>query len=197
MKRLVLAILAVLSLAVGVDAQTFRGTINGTVTDPSGAVVSAAKITVEYPATGLSRTATTNGSGLFLVVGLPVGHVVVDALKDGFRPVHTETDLNVGETQTLDFPLEIATVGSSVDVISEADLVKDSAAIGATFNNTQISQLPINGRNWGGLMTLTPAGRTLLASAVPIWAHTHGTVEGLLPGADPDRFRRDLQAMMS
>ncbi|HWK46697.1 MAG TPA: MarR family transcriptional regulator [Stellaceae bacterium] len=47
------------------------------------------------------------------------------------------------------------------------------------------------------LMTLTPAGRTLLASAVPIWAHTHGTVEGLLPGADPDRFRRDLQAMMS
>jgi len=47
-------------------------------------------------------------------------------------------------------------VDTSVEVVAEAELVRNSASVGATFNNTQINQLPINGRNWGGLMTLTP-----------------------------------------
>jgi hypothetical protein len=153
-------------------------------TDPSGATIANAKITVAYAATGLNRSATTNSSGLFLIVGLPVGHVSVDAVKDGFRPVHTEIDLDVGETKTLDVPLEIATVGATVEVVAEADLTKNSAAIGATFNNTQISQLPINGRNWGGLMTLTPG-------AIDTGTGNGASVRFFAQGGDDNNFRID------
>src|SRR5260370_40078953 len=109
MKTQLLCLLSVFLLS-GFTAwgQVDKATVTGTLTDPSGATIPDAKVTVAYPATGLNRSAMTNGSGLFLIVGLPVGHVVVDVVKDGFRPVHTETDLDVGQTKTLDFPLEIA-----------------------------------------------------------------------------------------
>src|ERR1700760_364725 len=92
--KIVLFVFACLTAFGQVD----KASVTGTLTDPSGAVVPGAKINVAYPATGLSRSATTNSSGVFLIVGLPVGHSVIDATKDGFRTVHTEVDLNVGET---------------------------------------------------------------------------------------------------
>src|SRR5262245_4203773 len=137
-------------------AQVDRAAVTGTLHDSSGALVTEAKVTVTFPATGLKRTTLSNGSGAFLIAGLPVGHVQVQAEKQGFRTIRAEVDLGVGETKTLDFAFEIATTETTVEVAAEADLARTSAAVGATFDNTQISQLPINGRNWGGLMTLTP-----------------------------------------
>ncbi len=164
--------------------QVDKAAVTGTLVDPTGATVAGAKITVVYPATGLSRSVETNGSGVYLIVGLPVGHVVVDATAGGFRPVRTEIDLNVGQTRTLDFPLEVTGVDASVEVVAEADLEKSSAAIGATFNNTQISQLPINGRNWGGLMTLTPG-------AIDTGAGNGASVRFFAQGGDDINFRVD------
>jgi hypothetical protein len=151
-------LLPVLFFALGAFAlaQVDRATVTGTLRDPSGAVLAQAKITVSYPATGLSRTAVSNESGAYFIAGLPVGSTVIEAQKTGFRAVRTETDLGVGETKTLDFVFEIASVDTSVQVIAEADLVRNSAAVGATLGNTQISRLPINGRNWQNLMTLVP-----------------------------------------
>ncbi len=164
--------------------QVDKASITGTLSDPSGASVPAAQITIEYPATGVSRSVTTNASGVFLMVGLPVGHAVVNAAKTGFRPVRTEIDLNVGATRTLNFPLEVLSVDTSVEVVSEDDLQKSSAAIGATFNNTQISQLPINGRNWGGLMTLTPG-------AIDTGAGNGASVRFFAQGGDDVNYRVD------
>ena len=175
---------AFLLSSLGALGQVDKAAVTGTLTDPSGATVADAKISVAYPATGLTRSATTNESGVFLIVGLPLGHAVIDAQKPGFRPVRTEMDLNVGETRTLDFPLEVAGVDSTVEVVAEADLQRSSAATGAIFDDTQISQLPLNGRNWGGLMTLTPG-------AVDTGAGNGGSVRFFGQGGDDINYRID------
>src|SRR5215471_14375641 len=66
-------------------AQVDRATITGTLRDPSGAAV-----TITYPATGLHREVAANGSGVFLFPGLPVGHVTLDAVHNGFRSIRVE-----------------------------------------------------------------------------------------------------------
>jgi hypothetical protein len=182
--RYVYLLCALLISGLGASAQVDKASLTGIVKDPSGASVPEAKITVSYPATGLTRSVVSNGSGLFLMVGLPVGHATVDTVKPGFRPIRTELDLNVGETRTVDFPLQIASVDSSVEVIAEADLQKSSAAIGATFNDTQIAELPINGRNWGGLMTLTPG-------AIDTGAGNGASVRFFGQGGDDVNYRVD------
>src|SRR5216683_2912229 len=88
MKRLVLAILVVLSLAVGVNAQTFRGAINGTVTDPSGAVVPNAQVKATENSTGIDHTTVTTSDGAFAFQDIPLGFYKVTVTASGF-PVYT------------------------------------------------------------------------------------------------------------
>ena len=144
-----------LLFALAALAQVDRATITGTVRDPSGSVVAESRVTVANATTGLRREVVTNNAGVFLITGLPLGHVSVDVAKAGFRPLRSETDLSVGETKTLNFNLELASQETTVSVVAEAELVRNDATVGATMGNTQISQLPINGRNWQNLMTLT------------------------------------------
>jgi opacity protein-like surface antigen len=165
-------------------AQVDKGTVTGTLTDPTGATVAEAKVNIRYPETGLTRSAGTNASGAYLLVGLPVGHVLLETEKNGFRPIRSEFDLAVGETRTLNFALQLATVDSSVEVVAEADLDRTSAAVATTFDNTQISQLPINGRNWGGLMTLTPG-------AIDTGAGNGASVRFFGQGGDDVNYRVD------
>ena len=185
MKRVCAFLIPILlSAALTVLGQVDKATITGTVTDASGGAVPEARVTLEYPATGLTRTVSSNGAGVYLMVGLPIGHVIVNIDKAGFRPVRSDIDLNVGATRTLDFHLEILNVDTSVEVVSEDDLQRSSAAVGATFNNTQISQLPINGRNWGGLMTLTPG-------AIDTGAGNGASVRFFAQGGDDVNYRVD------
>jgi hypothetical protein len=165
-------------------AQVDRATVTGTLHDPSGALVGGAEVTITYPATGLRRSVVSNGSGAYLVAGLPLGRVTIQAAKDGFRSVQTETDLGVGETKTLDFALQVASVDSSIQVVAEAELVRNTAAYGSTLENTQISQLPINGRNWQNLMTLVPG-------AVDTGAGNGASVRFFARGGDDNNFRID------
>ena len=84
MKRLGLAILVVLSLAVAANAQTFRGAINGTVTDPSGAVIPNAQIKATEKATGIEHSTVTTSDGLFAFQDLPIGTYKVTVTASGF-----------------------------------------------------------------------------------------------------------------
>ena len=170
--------------AAAAMAQVDRASVTGTLLDPSGSVVLDAKVTIHYPDTGLERLALSNSSGAFLLTGLPVGHAVIEVEKTGFRTMRMETDLNVGETKTLRFALEIAGIDIGVDVVAEADLPKTSAAVGATFNNTQMSQLPINGRNWASLMALTPG-------AIDTGAGNGASVRFFAQGGDDNNYRID------
>jgi hypothetical protein len=184
MKNSSLCVFAVLLFSSAAMAQVDKGTVTGTLTDPAAASVPNAKVTIRYPATGLTRSGETNASGAYLLVGLPVGHVVLETEKSGFRAIRTEFDLAVGETRTLNFALQLATVDSSVEVVAEADLDRTSAAVATTFDNTQISQLPINGRNWGGLMTLTPG-------AIDTGAGNGASVRFFGQGGDDVNYRVD------
>jgi len=183
-KHLLCILCASAFLAVPAVAQVDKASVTGTLTDPSGAPVDGAEITVNYPATDLKRSVVTNSSGAFLLVGLPVGHVILEGAKGGFRRVRTEFDLDVGKTRTLDFSMQVSSVDTSVEVIAEADLERTSAAVGAIFDNTQISQLPINGRNWGGLMTLTPG-------AIDTGAGNGASVRFFAQGGDDINYRVD------
>lgn len=164
--------------------QVDRATLTGTVRDPTGAVVANAQITLRYPATGLARAVTSNASGAYLIGGLPVGAAALEIQKPGFRALRSEIELNVGETKTLNYSLEIAGVDTTVEIVAETELVRNSAAIGATFDNTQLSQLPINGRNWGGLMTLNPG-------AIDTGAGNGASVRFFGQGGDDNNFRID------
>src|SRR3984893_16929449 len=86
MKRLVLVILVVLSLAVAANAQTFRGAINGTVTDPSGAVVPNAAVKATEASTGIDHTTTTTSDGAFSFQDVPLGLHKVTVTATGFPP---------------------------------------------------------------------------------------------------------------
>src|SRR5260370_17890637 len=104
MKRIALAILAVLSLGVGVNAQTFRGSINGTVTDPSGGSVPNATVKATESATGIDHTTTTTSDGAFSFQDIPLGLYKLTVTATGF-PVYTVDKVEVvaGQIYTLSF----------------------------------------------------------------------------------------------
>src|SRR6267142_1536743 len=94
MKRLVFAILLVLSLAVAANAQTFRGAINGTVTDPSGAVVPNAQVKATETATGIDHNTVTTSEGQFSFQDIPLGSYKVTVTASGF-PAYTVDKVDV------------------------------------------------------------------------------------------------------
>src|ERR1039458_34056 len=83
----------VLLAAVTLSAQTFRGTILGTVTDPSGAVVAGAKVTVKNVGTGLERTTETSADGSYALSELPIGTYTVTVVLTGFRSEEHTSEL--------------------------------------------------------------------------------------------------------
>src|SRR5258708_32790827 len=99
--------------AAALSAQTFRGTILGTVTDPSGAVVSGAKVTVRNTGTGLERTAQTRADGSYSIPELPIGTYSVTVSQAGFQPsVTTDVTVDVATARRLDFALKTGEVST-------------------------------------------------------------------------------------
>src|SRR6266852_6291533 len=106
MKRLVLAILVVLSLAVGVNAQTFRGAINGTVSDPSGASVPNAAVKATENATGIDHSTTTTSDGAFSLQDIPLGFYKVTVTASGF-PAYTVDKVQVTAGTIYTLPVKL------------------------------------------------------------------------------------------
>ena len=184
---------AVLALAPLASAQADRATLNGVLRDPSGAVIAEAKLSVTYPASGLIREVVSNGSGAYVVNGLTLGAIVIDAQKTGFRPVRTETTLSLGETRTMDFVFEVATVGESIQVVAEAELTRNTAAIGGVMDNTRISRLPINGRNWSNLTALIPGAVDTGGSNIRFLGHGPDDSNLRIDGVDATSVRNQTQ----
>ena len=139
-------------------AQTSSATLQGTVTDPQGQVVPGAKVTALSPATGLQRQVTSNEAGLYVVNFLPVGAYTVTVEARSFKQARLENiTLEIGQTRALDIALEIGTVEQTVTIVDSAPpLDRNSATIGTVIQSSQIKELPLNGRNWAGLMMLAP-----------------------------------------
>lgn len=152
---LAIAIGTVLSVAPA-GAQLDRASLTGTVTDATGAVVVNAKVGVTHEGSGLERAGVVGASGAYVIPQLPIGTYTVRIEAEGFRAIQFEkVELQVGQTRTLDARLEIATAATTVEVRgTAAALDRSSAEIGTVVQSEQVSQLPINGRNWASLMVL-------------------------------------------
>src|SRR5438093_3851622 len=158
MKRLVLAIVVVLSLAVGMNAQTFRGAINGTVTDPSGGVVPNATVKATESATGIDHSTVTTSEGQFAFQDIPLGFYKVIVTASGF-PVYTVDKVEVvaGTIYTLNVKLTLQQQATTVEV-SAAALTLDTttATQNMTITSDVVQDVPLNGRDFTQLIAVAP-----------------------------------------
>src|SRR2546430_6747256 len=158
MKRLVLAILVVLWLAMAANAQTFRGAINGTVTDPSGGVVPNAAVKATEIATGIDHNTVTTSEGAFAFQDIPLGLYKVTVTAPGF-PVYTvdKVEVAAGTIYTLAVKLSLQQQATTVEV-SAAALTLDTttATQNMTISSDVVQDVPLNGRDFTQLIAVAP-----------------------------------------
>src|SRR5215470_2437948 len=158
MKRLSVAILLVLSLAVAANAQTFRGSINGAVTDPSGGLVPNATVKATEIATGIDHTTTTTSDGAFAFQDIPLGFYKVTVTATGF-PAYAVDKVEVvaGQIYTLNVKLQLQQQTTTVEV-SAAALVLDTATQTQTMTIPEdiVQDIPLNGRDFTQLISVAP-----------------------------------------
>ncbi len=140
-------------------AQDVTGKITGTVTDPSGAIVANAKVVVTNKATGIAHETTSNSSGVYQVLQLPIGRYKVSAEAPGFQQVtiDSETPLEINQTLRIDVNLQVGRISSAVTVESRPSQVEtENATVGATVTGQAIFELPLNGRDTLDLVKTQP-----------------------------------------
>ena len=134
------------------------GSFSGTVTDNSGAVVAGVKVTIVSQATNLSREAMTDSTGHYTVPQLGVSLYTIHVEMAGFKTVEAkDVRLQVDEQRELDFSLIPASVNTSVQVnATEVAVETTNATLGQVITAEEVAELPLNGRNFVQLATLTP-----------------------------------------
>jgi hypothetical protein len=155
--RMILAF--VILAATGLAAQTFRGTILGTVTDPSGAVISGAKVSVRNVNTGQERGTQTSADGSYSIPELPIGTYTVTVSQTGFQTsVTTNVAVDAATERRVDAALKPGEVATRVEVSGEelSQVQTTSAELGNTITTEIIEHLPVNGRDYTKLIYLSP-----------------------------------------
>ncbi|MGB8060565.1 MAG: carboxypeptidase regulatory-like domain-containing protein [Candidatus Sulfotelmatobacter sp.] len=145
--------------AVGASAQTFRGTILGTVTDPSGAVIAGANVTAKNTGTGLVRSTTTSGDGSYSLPELPIGSYDVTVSQAGFQTfVAKGVTVDVATERRVDAALKAGQVSTQVEVAGDLlpQVETTSNDLGGTLTADTIESLPVNGRDYQKLIYLNP-----------------------------------------
>jgi hypothetical protein len=167
MKNTLLAILVVLLAGCSAFGQALSGTIVGTVTDPAGAVVASAKVTLTNIGTSFARTVETNQDGHYVASSFPTGKITVTVEQPGFQKlVRTGAELTAADTLTIDLALQVGNVQQTVEINAEATLLQtEEATISSLVSNQQILQMPLNGRMFTQLIMLMP-GTTSAAPAL-------------------------------
>ncbi|HYZ83679.1 MAG TPA: carboxypeptidase regulatory-like domain-containing protein, partial [Bryobacteraceae bacterium] len=140
-------------------AQQGRGSIQGTVSDSSGATIAGANVSIVNVDTNTTFTTQTSEDGYYSAPTLAVGNYTVNVEKEGFkRAVRTGITLQVDQRAQVDLTLDLGAVSESVQVQGQAPLVDTgSASIGKVVENRRVVELPLNGRNALALTLLTPS----------------------------------------
>ncbi len=159
-ERLRACVLAAALIATGATfagAQTDTARIQGTVTDSSGAAIPNASVLVTNTSTNAVQTITSDASGNFIVNALPIGTYKAEVKAAGFGGAVQNFTLSVSQVQALDFKLAVGAENTVVEVTDAAPLVDGAtSALGETIEGRQVTELPLNGRNFTGLALLTP-----------------------------------------
>jgi len=182
-------------MAVGsARAQSPTGTISGVVTDPTGAALSEARVSIVNSATGQIRALTTSGEGHYSAAALAPSVYTVTVEAIGFKQIDRDAIVEAGTTTTVDLTLELGEMSESVTVAGTQPLVRhDHHQVGGVVTRDQIERLPLNGRNFLELAKLEPGvtnparladGRVFVSSlggglqTIPRIGSTRVTVDG-------------------
>ena len=184
---LFLALLSLLALPAPVRAQATTGTISGTVTDESKAVMPGVTMVVRNTETGATRTLVTDERGGFRALNLPPAVYAVTAELSGFTPAKRDNlNLEIGRDVNADVVLKIGNVSQEVTVQGAATNVELSSTVaGGVVTATQIAELPLNGRNFMQLATLQP-GVTVSRGTARDFSGGFGNTQVSIGGARPE-----------
>jgi hypothetical protein len=158
MRRVLFAVLLLLSFQLPAFCQTFRGAINGTVTDPSGASVPGANVKAIESATGIEHSSVSTSDGQFAFQDLPLGAYKIVVAASGF-PENTVDNVTVtaGEIYTLTVKLSMASQATMVEV-SAAAITLDTTTQTQTMTlpDAVVQDVPLNGRDFTQLIAISP-----------------------------------------
>ncbi len=156
-KSLCRVVLFLLASGLSAFAQSTTATLEGTIYDPTNAVMPNVKVTAVQPATGQQRSAVTNEEGAFILRSLPIGEYAVTAEMAGFKKEEmTNIVLQIDQTVRIDFNLKPGQVGETITVQASAPLLSVSSDVGSVVDNQRIIELPMNRREFLQLAELEP-----------------------------------------
>src|SRR2546429_4537263 len=150
--------LVLLIFANGTRGQTASGEVNGTVTDKSGGFVGSAAVKLTNQATGIDDRATTNSYGYFVFINVKPGMYVLGVEARGFKTTRISSfEVGVNQTVTQAVSLDVGAVNEQVVVSAETAMLEASTSeLGTVIPEKAVNDLPLNGRNFTQLLTLTP-----------------------------------------
>ncbi len=184
--RLAVSLLAiVLSCAAAAYGQSATGQVNGTVLDSSGAAVAGATVRLINQGTNITNTATTNASGNYIFLSVLPGNYVISVDQTGFKTSKTSPfDVAVNQTVTRPVTLQVGSTSETVEVVaSQGELLQTSTSeLGTVIPEKSIHELPLNGRNFTQLLTLTP-GATPVSTAQGTGVSTQDAAISGVPGS--------------
>jgi hypothetical protein len=157
-QMILFSVFASLGLAINLSAQIRGASLNGTVTDPSGATIPNAKVDVLLPSTGFTRQVVTGSGGVYSVTLLPIGTYTVTISAKGFKIFRaTGVELSVGDVRTLNARLPLGSTSEVVEVhASVAALQTSNAEMATVIKQQAIENIPLNGRDYSSLEWLSP-----------------------------------------
>jgi len=160
MLRTLVTLLLLLSPSLFGQAQS--GTIVGTITDPAGAVISAAKVTLVNEGTNFTRSVSTNESGQFVAYSVPTGGYSLTVEQSGFQKlVRGGIQLTAADTLRIDLQLTVGSVQETIEVTESTPLLQSqTAVVSSLVTNQQMVEMPLNGRTFTALLKLSPGAAT-------------------------------------
>src|SRR5437764_8151998 len=156
-KSTLTSIILCIAFSLPAFAQTRGGETNGTVTDSTGAVVPGAAVTLTNQGTNIQSTATTNNNGYFVFVNVQPGAYKLKVEKTGFKAVESAFQVAVNQAVTQNMKLDVGSASTTVEVTAAAPVIDSTTTeLGTVIEEKTVQSLPLNGRNFTQLLTLTP-----------------------------------------
>ena len=178
---LLLLVLGMAPVAVWAQSQAINATIRGRVTDPTGAGVPDATVTISQPARGISRSLNTGPEGYYVFPNLALGTYWVNVKKEGFAVLqHADIVLSAGTEAVIDAQLKLGAVTESVEVEGGAPIVEPARVnLGRTIDEREILNLPLSSRNPYNFILFQPgvSGHPNPELGIPRTINTNGLMD--------------------